>query len=314
VRTSHFGVCLGSAVVCAFLVACGGSRTSDVPSAVLPPAAGAGWISPEAKTTSLVYVSDDYTNAVYIYPQSGPNQKMIGKITAGINSPFGLYVATNGDLYVANTGDGTIAVFKKGQTKPYKKLTLPSSVISGASGVALDSVGNVYAVEYDTQAICVIGVGHGTCTKTLVDPYDYLLRFVAIDSKNDLVAMGNGGTLDELRAGTSKWIKLPPTYQYPGGLAFDSHDNLLVDDAGNGSAGKIAEYKPPYKGSPVFSFSYYGEMLQIALNSSEKDVWGPNYPYGDAREYSLPKGTLVDKTRGGITEPVGLAADPAGKN
>jgi hypothetical protein len=314
-RAFRFGLVLGTAIAGVPLVGCSLSEAPHVPSAVIPAEAGTGWISPEATTKSLLYISDEYTNAVYIYPQKGPNQKSIGKITDGIASPFGLYVATNGDLYVANTNlPGTVSIYKKGQTKPYKQLTLPPSAYSGVSGVALDSVGNVYAVEYDKQAICVIAVGHGTCTKTLLDPFDYVLRFVAIDSKNDLVTMGGGGTLDELPAGKTKWIKLAPTYQSPGGLAFDGHDNLLVCDSGNGSAGKLSEYKPPYTGSPVFSFNYYGSMSQIALNASEKDVWGANYPYTEGREYSLPQGTLVDSTHAGIVEPVGLAADPAGKN
>jgi hypothetical protein len=317
-RISQFGIAVATVTASAILVGCSVPQTPQVPSfpqAAGPSVAGLGWISAGAKTKSLLYISDEYTNAVYIYPQKGPNQKMIGKITDGIDSPLGLYVATNGDLYVANANfPATISIYKKGQVKPYKQLTVPYAY-SGVSDVALDSAGNVYAVEWEEQAICVIAVGHGTCTTTLLDPYDFTLRFVAIDSKNDLVDMSiSSGIVDELPAGSTKWIKLKPSYQYAGGLAFDSHDNLLVNDGGNGSTGKLAEYKPPYTGSPVFSFNYYGQLFQIAFNASEKDVWGPNGPYTDGREYSLPKGTLVDKTQAGIVEAVGLAADPAGKN
>jgi hypothetical protein len=315
-RISQFGIALATVGACAILAGCGVSQTPQAPTRLAGPTAGGpGWISPLAKTKTLLYISDEYTNAVYIYPQKGPNQKAIGKITDGIDTAFGLYVATNGDLYAANTNlPGTVSIYKKGQVKPYKQLTLPGSAYAGVSDVALDSVGNVYAVEYDKQFICVIAVGHGTCTSTLSDPNDYVLTMVAIDSKNDIVTMGGSGTLDELPAGSSKWVKLKPTYQGPGGLAFDSHDNLLVCDGGNGSSGKFSEYKPPYTGSPVFTFNYYGSMSEIALNASEKDAWGSNYPYGEGREYSLPKGTLVDMTHAGIVEPVGLAAEPAGKN
>jgi hypothetical protein len=301
------------ALISAVIAGCSGSQALPGTVAIFP--TGSGWILPSVKTSSLLYISDYSPSEVYIFPEQGSHQKMIGKITSNLNAPEGLYVASNGDLYVANSGDrpGTIAVFKKGELKPYKMLTLPSSVFAGIASVAMDSHGNVYATEQSTQLICEIGAGHGTCTNTLSDPYDFYLSSIAINSKNDLFVMGNSRTLDELPSGSTKWIKLPPRYSTDGGLTFDSHDNLLLDDAGNGSTATISEYAPPYKKAPVFSFNYYGQMGQIVLDSTGTNVWGPNYPYSDGREYSVPKGKLLNKTGGVLREPVGVAVDPAAK-
>ncbi len=313
----HIRVSCTIAVASALLAGCGVSQTlQTLPRAGMSTGSYSGWISPSAKTSSLLYISDYSPSDVYIFPEQGSHQKMLGKITSNLNGPEGLYVASNGDLYVANSSDrpGTIPVFKKGELKPYKELTLPGSTFAGVSSVAMDSQGNVYAVEDATQAICVIGVGKATCTSTLNDPYDFYLHSVAINSKNDLFTMGTSGTLDELPAGSKNWVELPQHYQTDGGLTFDSHDNMLLNDAGNGSTATISEYKPPYKSAPVWSFNYYGQMSQIALDSSGTYVWGPNYPYSDGRKYSLPNGKLVDKTRGALREPVGVAVDPAAKN
>jgi hypothetical protein len=315
-RGVRIEVACGLVIAGMLLGGCGMRQTSQTLPPEMSSRGDSGWISPSAKTSSLLYISNYSPSEVYIFPEQGSHQKMLGKITSNLNTPEDLYVASNGDLYVANSGDrpGTIAVFKKGELKPYKELTLPGSTFAGVSSVAMDSRGNVYAVETPgTDVICVIGVGHGSCTKTLNDPYDFYLGSVAINSKNDLFTMGTSGTLDELPAGSSNWVELPQHYQTDGGLTFDSHDNMLLNDAGNGSTATISEYKPPYKSAPVLSFNYYGQMSQIALDSSGTYVWGPNYPYSDGRKYSLPKGKLVDKTQGALREPVGVAVDPAAK-
>ncbi len=273
-------------------------------------ATGPSWMSPAVKTSKVVYISSYLSNTVSIYPQSGHNQGMIGQITTAMNGPLGMYVATNGDLYVANYIDGTIPVFHKGATTPYKTLQAGTT----ASDLTLDSKGNAYAVEYSTSTICVIAKGSTSCTSTLTDSLDSQLYWIASDSKGDLIVDGYSHTVEEFKAGSQSATALPQTDTFPGGVAVDKSQNLLFCDGGNGSQGTISAFKPPYTGSAFYTFTVTGQPFGISLNQSEKDVWAANLPAGDGQEYSVPAGKLIDSTQGGLSENLGIALEPPGKN
>lgn len=122
----------------ALLAACGGSQqVSQTPpqaqggaaSTLLPGGAlshGASRQLPRypKRSHGLLYVTDNYPNAINIFPLKGPNQKQIGTITDGVNGPWGLSVDSNKSLYVANQYSGNVTVYAYGTT-------IPSMVYSG---------------------------------------------------------------------------------------------------------------------------------------------------------------------------------------
>ena len=71
--------------------------------------------------------------------------------TNPLNEPQGLAVASNGDLYVANSGDSNILVFGPSYS------TLPALTIirgvSRPSGVAFDTQGNLWVSNYGADSI-----------------------------------------------------------------------------------------------------------------------------------------------------------------
>ncbi len=159
--------------------------------------------------------------------------------------------------------------------------------------------------------------GAANPTSTLADANLPYIFWLATDSKDDLFVDGlNSGNLaevDEFKAGSTSPTVLPITGTYPGGLAFDAHDNLIFDDQGSGSSGTISTYAPPYTGAPASSFGYSGDIVNIALtNAKTPTLWGSNSNAG--QEYSLA-GSLLDSTSSEyLNLPVGIAVSPAAKN
>ena len=122
-------LCVGIAGVA--LAGCGGSqppigsqatiRARPMPQAtqltaprIVPKAAG--WLSPEARKSSLIYVANG--SQVLIFPEKGELQTPIGMITSGVDGAYGLFVDKDGNLYVANGGNGTVTVYPRGATSP----------------------------------------------------------------------------------------------------------------------------------------------------------------------------------------------------
>lgn len=83
-----------------------------------------GWLSPELRKAAkgpVLYAVDKADSEILIYPESGGEQAPIGMITSGISNPWGLCVDRNGNLYVANQGDGTngtVTVYPRGSISP----------------------------------------------------------------------------------------------------------------------------------------------------------------------------------------------------
>ena len=100
---------------------------------------GQGWLSYQAKAgKQLLFVADQPSQSVYIFPQKGKNPAPIGAITQGIAAPTGLFVDRHGTLYVCNFGAGTVTVYPKGSLSPSKTLTqagiAPIDVVVGKDG------------------------------------------------------------------------------------------------------------------------------------------------------------------------------------
>ena len=172
---------LGISVGAALLAGCG----SGAQSSVLSPSAGfdaatqtrrvgnaadraafpKSWMAPAAKHgKNLVYVSDQ--NTVEIYPAGKNNPAPIGSITDGNRGPDGLWVDTNGDLYVANAGSTTVRVYHAGHTEPYFTYSPgnnPTDVVVGPDGT-------VYIAQGQLGCTCITEYARGSSIPTRTIP------------------------------------------------------------------------------------------------------------------------------------------------
>ncbi|HEY5095373.1 MAG TPA: hypothetical protein VII69_09680 [Candidatus Eremiobacteraceae bacterium] len=74
----------------------------------------------------IEYISDFNNNVVEIFAGKFAGQAACGQIAETLQSPQGLFVGPNGNLYVANTGAGNILVFHRGATTHFTTYTDPT--------------------------------------------------------------------------------------------------------------------------------------------------------------------------------------------
>jgi len=291
--------------------ACSGGRSASLPAA---PRANAQtpltYMNAEVRTASnLLYMSTFVGGTVQVYMQSGSNQQPIGQI-GSISAPAGLAVTKKGDLYVASQHDGTVSVFHKGKTSPFKVLTGGASL----AGVTVAPDGTVYASNGSSNKIYEWST---SLTPTVLTPnFSEPCEYVATDASGNLFVDSFFSEFDEFPAGSTKASKLFVSYiGTPSGILVNSKRDIVANFTG----GVIATFPPPYNGKTSAQFPYYGEMIAIALDKTEKTLWGGNMvPQGGGgtvgQAYSMSTGALLDSTAGlGADSVLGVATFPPGR-
>jgi hypothetical protein len=343
VTTSFRRLCTVGAVSLSVLLASCGGGTGTSPGSVtsvagaplphldstqsLPNALGLtkSWISPAAKTTPLLYVSDGEENLVLIYPAMGHKPAPLGQLT-GFDIAAGLAVDQAENLYVADAVNEVVKVFNRGSTSPFEVLNAHGYPY----GEAVDNSGNVYVAVQATPGsnqgfVAIYPPGATEPTSTLIDssrgfsPVNVALDaqdnvFVSFDAKQNTAP----GSIDEFKAGTTTPTNLGITLTNGiGWLAIDQNGNLIVPD------GKKVRVYPPGSNKPSFSFGGGKKLapVSVALNQAGDRIYvgeyGANPPIvNSARVYTYPGARLVDTITNGlpsgnpIDAVIGVAVDP----
>src|SRR5690348_12860203 len=77
-----------------------------------------GTFSPHTGAAYL-YIADQSSNQIDIFPMRGQNQPQVGTISAGIDAPYGLWFDRGTwSLYVANQEGNTVTVYPYGSSQP----------------------------------------------------------------------------------------------------------------------------------------------------------------------------------------------------
>lgn len=182
---------------------------------------------------------------------------------------------------------------------------LTSGIDSAVLGLAQSPSGNIYVGQSSTNQILVFAAG-STYPTTLTEPNLANVYYLATDKAGDLFVDGLAYTsgiyvfeLDEMKAGSSKFLRLPIKADFPGGIAVDRRQDLWVADQGNGTSGTISEYLPPSYEKPKTSFSYAGDDTEISIDSSNNELVAANNfiqsssEYSAGVVYSLPSGKVL---------------------
>jgi DNA-binding beta-propeller fold protein YncE len=159
-----------SIFIFATLAVLNGSAQAHSPAApVLATAARArGWLLPGALQQPRLYVAAD-SGEVVIYPVVGNNPKPIGTIRDGITNAFGVFVDSQGMLYVANqTGSpASVVVYPPGSVTP--SLTITQG-LSRPLFPTVDRSGNLFVSDANTGQVVEYLAGQTTPYRFLQTP------------------------------------------------------------------------------------------------------------------------------------------------
>lgn len=307
-----------AAAVSTLLAGCAGAgagSTASLPTGQIPAAQGAvrhrhGWLSPDAGSKRLVYVSDDYGNAIEIYPQGKSNPSPIGEITDGIDGPLGTFVDSNGTLYVANSGNGTVTEYPHGSTTP--SVTL-SNGISGPISVAVDRDGNVAVGEFASGEIVEFPAGSTSpsVTITLLSRPEQL----AFDKGRHLYAAWNENPGSQLVGQVSKCKRMQAvcidqgiSEGQSGGLVIDQSGNLILGDQTHQAINIFA----PGGTTPIRTIDVSGRApYKFALDRTQTTLYVADIDNNVVATYDYASGTSTGTISSGLVSAWGVSVYPA---
>jgi len=197
--------------------------------------ASPGWLAPRAHgntSVPLLYVSVEGSNEVFIYDEFAYDQSPIGKISAGVKTPWGLYVDKAGGLYVANAG--TVTVYPAGSI--YPSLTYSKDLCRPFYSM-VDGEGNVFIANgrscgSNNATVVEFPPGSTTPSQILQTP-GVEVDGIDIDPQGNLdVAYRKRGlgSIERFAPGSSQGQILGMKVHQPQGLIVDNNGNIIVVD------------------------------------------------------------------------------------
>ena len=266
-------------------------------------------------------MSDYNNNVISVYAGKFAGQSPCAQITSRLRSPWGLYVKPDThDLYVANDGAKNILVFHRGKTTPYNTYADPS--IQDPVDVAVAPDNTIVA----TNLVQANLAQDGSLSTWIGGPNGgtFVGNFPLTDGGlGQFVTVRKDGTVyfDELpnqtNIGTLWFVSCPAgacgsqtqvkgvSFSGPGGLVFDSTDDLRVNEG----MGQADTFELPWTHPRVFPLMGY--PTDLAINEFEHHWFVADGLNNQAEEYAYPSGALigiVPGNPGGGT--FGIAVDP----
>lgn len=252
-----------------------------------------GTVSTFAGTGSIGSADDIGTAATFYYPAG-----------MAVDGDDNLYVADYGNNKIRKiTPDGTVSTFAGTGVASATEGTALAAEFNGATGVCVDSFGNVFVADYYNNKIRkidtlgnvttfagsgVIGATDGIGTAASF----YYPAIVSIDSSNNLFVtdeenqkirkittdgmvstFAGNGTL-----GAADGISTSAQFNYPTGIAIDNSNTVFVCDYGNNKIRKIKDYG--YSITPTLPVGLY-------LNTTTGEIGGTPAVISLATDYTI---------------------------
>jgi len=232
-----------------------------------------------ADAANNIYIADRGSNLIrkVIYPDLTTSSVLAGSGSAGsadgfgtaasFNAPSGIETDSNGNIYVADTGNNVIRKI----TPAGDVSTLAGSGVAGSndgtgtaasfnapSGIAIDSSGNIYVADTGNNMIRMItstgvvstiaglgltGSANGTGTAASFNAPSG----IAIDSKGNIYVADTGNNMIRMiapnytvstlagttQAGYANGLASTAQFNSPRGVEVDPQDNVYIADTGN---------------------------------------------------------------------------------
>jgi hypothetical protein len=280
------------------------------------PDRGRSWMSPEAKKSDLLYVTDSSTYDVYVY--SFPKGKLVGTLT-NQNNPAGMCTDSKGDVYVTQLyGGGHIVEYAHGGTNPINTLS-DSSYEPGACSVDPTTgnlaVANIVSDSFGQGTLMVFKNASGS--GTLYAPPGtgdwFSVNTAGYDDKGNIYFAGSCDSAfcaGELASGasTTENVSLNKSPVNCGTVEWDGK-YVTFDDQSDGT---VYRY--------TFSGTNGTEVSSTSLDDSSdvdgswisgKYVAAPQQNGADVLVYKYPAGGKPTHTITGSTQPFGTTISVA---
>jgi hypothetical protein len=274
----------------------------------------ASWISANAKSRDLLYVTNSKTVTIYSYPQG----KLEGSIAFGY-SPSGECTDRKGDVFVTNLDTSQIVEYRHGEKKPAAVLQSPSA---DAAGCAIDPTNGNLAVSSlgfgANGSVAVFKRARGKPV-TYQDPTFQEYFLCGYDPKGNLFVDGldkpGSFKFAELPQGKSKFIDitLNPGIVFPGAVQWvdnyvavgDQGSSIINHYAISGNSGsKAGSTSLGSDVGPVFQFLIAQKRIIVpnqCKGSCTGNVMYFNWPAGGdatkvvSRGVRYPHGVALSK-------------------
>lgn len=230
-----------------------------------------------------VYVADTFNNEIRKITPTGVVTTLAGSTTAGdadgtgsaasFNGPEGVAVDASGNVYVADTGNneirkitptGVVTTLAGSLTAGSNDGTGTAASFNGPTGIAVDSVGNLYVADHNNNEIREItpsgvvttlagsttaGNSDGTgSSASFSQPQSVAVDgvgnvYVADSGNNEIRLVAPTGVVTTLAgsatAGSTNGPAGTASFDNPSGVAVDASDNLYVGDFNNNEIREI---------------------------------------------------------------------------
>jgi hypothetical protein len=308
VKTLAHALCIGAAA--AVLVGCGALR--QVQDGMQPPIGvpamndSANVLEIRHEKRELLYVDDGGNQTVEILKNG--TWKEVRAITEGIGDIDRNWVDRNGNFYFAQFSPVEIVEYARRASSPtftyYSEMQLPVDVTT-------DRAGNVYEADELTSSINEYAQQSNSVSASCGNGAKLFLS-VAVDRRGD-VFVGyvdnepyGRGHIYEYSGGLTGChaTELGVALTFPGGMALDKNDDIIICDQGNNSVDIVA---PPYNKVSGTLGSGYSAPSSVRLNRKNDRAYVVNGNPQDVLVVQYPNGTLIKELGAdyGISEALG---------
>jgi sugar lactone lactonase YvrE len=227
---------------------------------------------------------------------------------SGLSGPNAVAVASNGNLFVADTKNNAVKEILA--TGGYATVKALGSGFSAPSAVAVDGDGNVYVADTGNNAVKeILAIGGYTTVRTLGGSFPAPAG-IAVDGAGNVFvsARGNATVYEILWGGLVTTLK--SSFSSPGGLAVDTHSNVFVADTGDNAVKEI----PAAGGYTTVQTlgSGFSAPAGVAVEASG-NIFVADTGNSAVKEILAAGGyaTVVD-IESGLSGPTGVALDESG--
>ncbi|QQE78224.1 InlB B-repeat-containing protein [Alicyclobacillus sp. SO9] len=227
------------------------------------------------------------------------------------SSPEGIAMDSAGDLFVANSGSGTISERASGSTT-WMNIS-NGGAFSSPDGIAVDSAGDLFVTNAGNNIILERASGSTTWTDILGEAGFSWPDGIAVDSAGDLfITNAQSNTILERTSGSTTWTNITNggSFSSPTGIAVDSAGDLFVTNMANKTILERANGSTTW--TDITNGVSSSQPAGIAVDSAG-DLFVTNVNTNTLEERAHGSTTWTDITNGGsLSSPTGIVVDSAG--